>query len=210
MLTDDNENVLVRYEYDVFGAIRAEAGASDNPRKFTGKEWEADVGLYHMGARPYDPYIGRFTQRDPIGDGLNWYAYAYNNPMKYVDPTGMYIVLPSGAEIRAVPGRNDDGTYQKPDELAYEDKSIWNALFTGGVNRTGIAGSQAMGSLVTDIIESEAAVKIQFGDIDLDDTPGNQAASGSTDPNRLFKRQFDIRNGVLFCYNPLGFSAKTL
>ena len=39
-------------------------------------------------ARYYDPYIGRFTQRDPIGDGVNWYAYTYNNPLKYTDPTG--------------------------------------------------------------------------------------------------------------------------
>ena len=37
----------------------------------------------------YDPYIGRFTQRDPIGDGVNWYAYTYNNPLKFIDPTGL-------------------------------------------------------------------------------------------------------------------------
>ena len=36
---------------------------------------------YYYGARYYDPYIGRFTQRDPIGQGVNWYAYAANNPV---------------------------------------------------------------------------------------------------------------------------------
>ena len=86
--TDDNQNVLVRYEYDVFGAIRNETGTSDNTRKFTGKEFDADSNLYYYGARYYDPYIGRFTQRDPIGDGVNWYAYTYNNPLKFVDPNG--------------------------------------------------------------------------------------------------------------------------
>ena len=88
VLTDDNQNVLVRYEYDVFGAIRAETGTSDNTRKFTGKEFDADCNLYYYGARYYDPYIGRFTQRDPIGDGVNWYVYTYNNPLKYTDPNG--------------------------------------------------------------------------------------------------------------------------
>ena len=89
VLTDDNQNVLVRYEYDVFGAIRSETGTSDNTRKFTGKEFDADSNLYYYAARYYDPYIGRFTQRDPIGDGVNWYAYTYNNPLKFVDPTGL-------------------------------------------------------------------------------------------------------------------------
>ena len=89
VLTDDNQNVLARYEYDVFGAIRSETGTSDNTRKFTGKEFDADSNLYYYAARYYDPYIGRFTQRDPIGDGVNWYAYTYNNPLKYTDPTGL-------------------------------------------------------------------------------------------------------------------------
>ena len=87
--TDDNQNVLARYEYDVFGAIRNETGTSDNTRKFTGKEFDADSNLYYYGARYYDPYIGRFTQRDPIGDGVNWYAYTYNNPLRFIDPDGL-------------------------------------------------------------------------------------------------------------------------
>ena len=39
----------------------------------------------------YDPYTGRFLQRDPVGQGVNWYIYGMNNPMKYTDPTGMWI-----------------------------------------------------------------------------------------------------------------------
>ena len=83
--------MLARYGYDVFGAIRNETGTSDNTRKFTGKEFDADSNLYYYGARYYDPYIGRFTQRDPIGDGINWYAYVANNPLAFVDPTGLEL-----------------------------------------------------------------------------------------------------------------------
>ena len=45
----------------------------------------------HVGARYYDPATGRFLQRDPIGinGGLNVYAYAYNNPPLYIDPSGL-------------------------------------------------------------------------------------------------------------------------
>ena len=69
----------------VLSALRR---SSDNTCKFTGKEFDADSNLYYYGARYYDPYIGRFTQRDPAGDGVNWYAYTYNNPLKYTDPNG--------------------------------------------------------------------------------------------------------------------------
>ena len=103
VLTDDDQNVIVRYEYDVFGAIRSEVGTSDNPRKFTGKEYESDVRLYYFDARYYDPYIGRFITRDPIGDGVNWYAYAANNPLKFIDPTGLEWIWVDGEFYYRVP-----------------------------------------------------------------------------------------------------------
>ena len=84
----------------MFGAIRSEVGTSDNPRKFTGKEYESDVKLYYFAARYYDPYIGRFNQRDPAGDGLNWYVYVGNNPLAFIDPTGLRAL--SALETSAV------------------------------------------------------------------------------------------------------------
>ena len=45
----------------------------------------------HVGARYYSPTLGRFLQRDPIGifGGLNVYAYVDNNPLTYIDPSGL-------------------------------------------------------------------------------------------------------------------------
>jgi hypothetical protein len=48
-------------------------------------------GLLDMRARYYDPEIGRFINKDPIGwrGGINMYAYVLNNPVNFVDPLGL-------------------------------------------------------------------------------------------------------------------------
>ena len=60
-----------------------------------------------MRARAYDPAIGRFTQEDPVRAELNFYTYAGNNPIVFIDPSGLdYIVAWSygNGEVR---GFND-------------------------------------------------------------------------------------------------------
>jgi len=75
---------------------------------FTGKELDSS-GLTYFGARYYDPSSGRFITVDPIGSGNNWYAYANNNPMKFIDPAGLSATtsdMPppgSGAETIVTP-----------------------------------------------------------------------------------------------------------
>jgi len=52
--------------------------------------------LYDYGARFYDPALGRFISADTVvpnpgnPQALNRYSYCYNNPLRYVDPTGHY------------------------------------------------------------------------------------------------------------------------
>ena len=129
VLTDDNKNVLVRYEYDVFGAVRSETGTSDNPRKFTGKEYESDVKLYYFAARYYDPYIGRFTQRDPIGDGINWYAYAFNNPLSFIDPLGLRAFSPlESSAIESVFGSGIDTAGLEIEFADLEDRGEYDGV----------------------------------------------------------------------------------
>lgn len=82
--------------YDPFGNLIASDGsADDNAYRFTGKPMDS-TGLYYYGARFYDPTIGRFISLDPAMDGLNWYAYAHNNPLKYVDPDGQVVIVIHG------------------------------------------------------------------------------------------------------------------
>jgi RHS repeat-associated protein len=70
-------------------------GASgENKYAYNGKEWNDDFGLgmNDYGARYYDPAMARFTTADPLAEmysGMSAYHYVMNNPIKFVDPTGM-------------------------------------------------------------------------------------------------------------------------
>ncbi len=74
---------------------------------FTGKELDAETGLYHLGARSYDPWSGRFLETDPLGDlsfGESPYSYSHDNPVEFSDPSGEYSY-----EINGVPVSNQVG-----------------------------------------------------------------------------------------------------
>jgi len=68
-------------------------------RRYTGQRWDEGVGLYDYRARWYDPALGRFVQPDTLvpepgkPQDLNRYTYVRNNPLKYTDPTGHYLVF---------------------------------------------------------------------------------------------------------------------
>ncbi len=58
--------------------------------RFPGQYFDAETGLHYNFHRYYDPELGRYITEDPIRDGLNWYAYANNNPLSSIDPLGLY------------------------------------------------------------------------------------------------------------------------
>jgi RHS repeat-associated protein len=58
---------------------------------YTGREFDADLGLQYSRARFYDAKLGRFISENPIGfvgKDINLYGYVWNSPIKYIDPKG--------------------------------------------------------------------------------------------------------------------------
>jgi RHS repeat-associated protein len=103
-LTDDTGAILERYAYDAYGETVFSNGSGTvisgsvegNRYTYTGREWDADLALYHFRARMYDPEAGRFCSRDPIGypgnDG-GLYEYVDGNAPTRSDPSGMIPCL---------------------------------------------------------------------------------------------------------------------
>jgi len=95
LLTDAMGTVTDTYAYDAWGNLMAHNGTTAQPYQFVGQlgyytHWQdANLTLLQLGVRFYDPEIGRFGQRDPIQDGMNWYAYVRNSPVSWVDPAGL-------------------------------------------------------------------------------------------------------------------------
>jgi RHS repeat-associated protein len=111
-ITDSAGVVQARFGFDPFGGRRAATWSGDldasglaallawqserGSRGFTDHEHLNRTGFVHMNGRVYDPRIGRFVSPDPIvqapsfSQSYNRYAYVFNNPLSYVDPTGYF------------------------------------------------------------------------------------------------------------------------
>jgi len=95
--TNKNADILCNEEYQPYGEKIYQAGIGScehNEDWYTGKTYDDDLDLTYFGARWYDAKQGRFLSIDPVGvqpekiHSFNRYAYANNNPYKYVDPDG--------------------------------------------------------------------------------------------------------------------------
>jgi len=59
--------------------------------RFSTKPYDEVTGLSYYGYRFYNPALGRWMTRDPIGEkgGLNLYGFVGNNPVNRIDPFGL-------------------------------------------------------------------------------------------------------------------------
>jgi RHS repeat-associated protein len=129
VISDVNNVTLWQWESTPFGETAANEDVDGDGTsfeyglRFPGQYFDEETGLHYNYFRDYDPVTGRYTTSDPIGlaGGLNTYAYALQNPIRYTDPEGLLAAkviekakkVWDDLEFEGIkPSRKKDGTGQ--------------------------------------------------------------------------------------------------
>ncbi|MCP3960937.1 MAG: hypothetical protein GY719_24080 [bacterium] len=148
MLTDPSAAVTDRYAYTAFGEMLEHSGSDPNPYGFTGEPLEASLGFAYHRARWMWPSRGAFLSMDTFaGLGtapatLHRYSYGANNPVTYIDPTGLAITKGQLLIGLAALGLIMNSYLLSQNIRAYvradTDAERWRAASDAGLNIVGI------------------------------------------------------------------------
>ena len=142
------------YDYDAYGNQQTEIAGDDNPFRYSGEYYDEETGFIYLRARYYDPTIGRFISEDPIRDGLNWYAYCNNNPIRYKDPSGLIITCDEMSSERIISLLREVSGNSL--EFEYKDGQI-------NITKTYDTDHHVGQTLVSDLINSKEEVNVNIG-----------------------------------------------
>lgn len=131
-LTDGNGQVSDTYGYSIFGERQAHNGPN-GAQLFTyngehGVRQEGETGLYQMRARYYDSRTMRFLSREPLWpllafpQALNPYQFAFNNPLRFIDPTGLAPESDDDGERRIIVTKAQDWVDKAQDAVVQRNQ----------------------------------------------------------------------------------------
>jgi len=109
LLVNASGEVVWNYTFDAYGRVIGGDSSVYNPFGYRGEWTDSATGFVYLRARFYNPEIMRFMNEDPIRWGFNWFIYADNNPIMFIDPTGLipqtrYVRASGGLHLRSSPG----------------------------------------------------------------------------------------------------------
>ena len=113
-LANSAGSITDTYRYDAYGTQTSSTGTTPNPYRYDGQRLDDGTGLYQLRARSYDPGSGRFLSRDTaalaVGSPaeLNRYAYAHDDPVDAVDPSGHGALYEYGGILEGEPAIGSD------------------------------------------------------------------------------------------------------
>jgi len=107
-LVDAAGKTVWRWDAEPFGVDAADEDPDKNGVKvtfnlrFPGQYYDAETGRHYNYYRDYDPKLGRYLQSDPIGleGGANIYTYVNNDPLNYLDSTGLVEDKIDGSRVQ--------------------------------------------------------------------------------------------------------------
>ena len=129
-----SSSVIARHDYLPFGeeiasgiGLRSSGqgfgGTDYNRLKYAMTERDDVTGLDHTWWRKYESFSGRWTSPDPLGGSLgdpqsfNRYAYVQNDPVNFVDPTGLLMICTwVNADNFEPGGRQEWNCHNVPDD----------------------------------------------------------------------------------------------
>ena len=126
--TDEDGEVTQMLDYYPYGSQHIATGSFSEQRRFIGEEYDPDTEFSYLNARYYQGTRGQFMSQDPASrdepgkfladpQQLNAYAYAKNNPIRYLDQTGEVTIefsRPIQGPLRGTASHNAIAGYNVP------------------------------------------------------------------------------------------------
>lgn len=215
-LTSDSLRLLQQSHYYPFGLAFKQENYTDslidyakNNYLYNGKELQEEklagrsLNWYDYGARFYDPALGRWFVIDPMAElGRRWsqYNYAWNNPLRFIDPDGMWPDEPS--IFRSTP---DNPSYYSSIDVSRTSTSITvskTSYISASETQTNNFTIKSSSKNISNISDKSARVvsvsmeKVGDNEVSVSSTTRTPEAQASVMYDNVAVKGFDATKGM--------------